>query len=111
MRCNDLTPPVTMESVILKDPKGALVTVPAATDDGLKLDGSYGSCFTGSSTAPQRVKPLPWGHYTLVLQGKQMGMVAFCQSFEVFVPPGTAPQTYELVVNPYDPSGDAGACP
>ena len=111
-RCNDLTPPVVMESFTLKDSKGASVTMPAATDDGLKLDGSFGSCFTASSTAPQRVKPLPWGHYTLTLQGKQMGMVAFCQSFDLFVPPGTAPQTYELVVNAYDPNADGGVtCP
>ena len=109
-RCNDIGPSI-MESVTLKDSKGALVTMPAATDDGLKLDGTFGSCFTGSSTAPQRVKPLTWGHYTLVLQAKVTGAVAFCQSYDVFVPPGTAPQTYELVVNPYDPSADAGACP
>jgi hypothetical protein len=111
MRCNDLTPPVTGESVILKDSKGALVTTPATTDDNLKLDGTFGSCFTGSSTAPQRVKPLPWGHYTLVLQGKQMGTAAYCQSFEVFVPPGASPMTYELVVNAFDSNGDGGSCP
>jgi hypothetical protein len=111
-RCNDVSPPTVMESFTLKDAKGALVTTPAATDDGLKLDGTYGSCFTASSTAPQRVKPLPWGHYTLTLQGKQMGMVAFCQSFDLFVPPGPAPQTYELVVNAYDPNADGGVtCP
>src|SRR6185437_5519313 len=99
------------ESFTLKDAKGNLVTAPAMTDDGLKLDGTFGSCFTGSSTAPQRVKPLTWGHYTLILQAKTMGAVAYCQSFDVFVPPGTAPQTYELVVNPFDPMSDAGACP
>jgi cysteine-rich repeat protein len=111
-RCNDLTPPVTMEAVILKDAKGVAVTAPMATDDGLKLDGSFGSCFTGSLTAPQRVKPLVWGHYTLTLQGKRMGSVAFCKSFELFVPPGTAPQTYEIVVDPYDPASDGGTtCP
>jgi cysteine-rich repeat protein len=109
-RCNDIGPSI-MESVTLKDAKGALVTTPAMTEDGLKLDGSFGACFTGSSTAPQRVKPLPWGHYTLALQAKVMGMVSFCESFEVFVPPGSAPETYELVVNGFDPSGDAGACP
>ena len=109
-RCNDIGASI-MESVTLKDSKGALVTTPATTEDGLKLDGTFGSCFTGSSTAPQRVKPLTWGHYTLILQAKVMGAVAFCQSFDMFVPPGDAPQTYELVVNPYDPSADAGACP
>ncbi len=110
-RCNDFMPAIMGESVTLKDGKGALVTSPSMTEDGLKLDGTFGSCFTGSSTAPQRVKPLPWGHYTLVLQAKAMGMVAFCQAFEVFVPPGSSPETNELVVNAFDPSGDAGACP
>src|SRR6185369_14925046 len=107
-----MTPPVVMESYTLKDSTGAAVTMPAATDDGLKLDGSFGSCLTASSTSPQRVKPLPWGHYTLTLQGKQMGVVAYCQSFDLFVPPGTALQTYELVVNAYDPNADGGVtCP
>ena len=100
-----------MEAVTLWDAHGALVTMPAATNDGLKLDGTFGSCFTGSSTAPQRVKPLTWGHYKLALQGKAMGGVAFCKTFDLFVPPGSAPQTYEIVVDPFDPSGDAGACP
>lgn len=110
-RCNDVGPSI-MESVTLKDSKGALVTTPATTDDGLKLDGMFGACFTASSTAPQRVKPLTWGHYTLILQAKVMGMVTFCQSFDVFVPPGTSPQTYTLVVNPYDPNADGGTtCP
>jgi cysteine-rich repeat protein len=110
-RCNDVSPSVMQESVILKDSTGAVVTTPAMTDDGLKLNGMFGSCLTASSTSPQRVKPLTWGHYTLILQGKAMGMVAYCKSFDLFVPPGNAPQTYELVVNAFDPSGDAGACP
>ena len=74
-RCNDVGPSI-MESVTLKDSKGAVVTTPAATDDGLKLDGTFGACFTASSTAPQRVKPLTWGHYTLILQAKVMGRSA-----------------------------------
>jgi len=110
-RCNDISPSL-QESFMLKDASGAQVTMPAATDDNLKLDGSFGNCFTASSTSPQRVKPLTWGHYTLTLQGKTMGTVAFCQSFDVFVPPGVAPQTYELVVNAYDPNTDGGVtCP
>jgi len=110
MRCNDVGPSI-MESVTLTDAKGVVVTSPAATDDGLKLSGMFGACFTGSSTAPQRVKPLPWGHYTLALQAKVMGAVAYCQSFDVFVPPGTSPMTYELVVNAFDSNGDGGSCP
>jgi hypothetical protein len=109
-RCNDIGPSI-MESVTLKDSTGALVTTPSMTDDGLKLSGLFGACFTASSTTPQRVKPLTWGHYTLILQAKVTGMVAYCQSFDLFVPPGTTPQTYELVVNPFDPNADGGACP
>jgi hypothetical protein len=111
-RCNDLTPPVTMEGVILRNAQGQIVTTPTTTEDGLKLDGTLGSCFTGSSTAPQRVKPLTWGHYTLTLQGKMMGSIAFCKTFPLFVPPGAAPQTYALVVDAYDPNADGGStCP
>jgi len=108
-RCNDVG--VTMESIILKDKSGAPVTTPSMTDDGLKLDGTFGSCFVGSSTAPQRVKPLTWGHYFVTLQGKTAAQ-QFCQTFEVFVPPGTTPATNELVVNAYDPNADGGTtCP
>ena len=109
MRCNDAS--VTMESVTLKDSTGALVTTPSATNDGLKLDGTFGACFTASSTAPQRVKPLTWGHYTVTLQGKTNAGAVFCQAFQVFVPPGSDPATNVLVVNAYDASADAGVCP
>jgi cysteine-rich repeat protein len=109
-RCNDAS--VTMEAVILKDHTGTAVTTPAMTDDGLKLDGMFGSCFTASSTAPQRVKPLTWGHYFVNLQGKTTAGMMYCQTFEVFVPPGPAPATNVLVVNPYDPNADGGmTCP
>jgi cysteine-rich repeat protein len=110
-RCADVSPAVTMEAVTLKDVHGAPVTTPSMTNDGLTLDGTFGACVSHSSTAPQVVKPLTWGHYTLALQGKTSAGVTFCQSFDLFVPPGSAPQTYELVVNPYDPSADAGVCP
>ncbi len=109
-RCNDIGASI-MESVILKNAQGVVITTPAMTDDGLKLDGTYGACLTASSTSPQRVKPLTWGHYTLILQAKVMGMVGFCQSFDLFVPPGTTPQTYELVVGAFDPNADGGTCP
>ncbi|MCA1663550.1 MAG: hypothetical protein LC659_04660 [Myxococcales bacterium] len=109
-RCNSIGPSI-MESVTLTDAKGVVVTSPAATDDGLKLNGTFGACFTGSSTAPQRVKPLPWGHYTLALQARVAGAVAYCQSFELFVSPGSTPQTYELVVNAFDATSDGGSCP
>ena len=40
------------------------------------------------------------------------GTVAYCQTFDMFVPPGTAPQTYSLVVNAYDANADGGVtCP
>ena len=109
-RCNDVG--VTMEAVILKDAQGVAVTSPAMTDDGLKLNGTFGACFTASSTAPQRVKPLTWGHYKLTLQGKTSTSATFCKAFDLFVPPGAAPQTYALVVDPFDPNADGGmACP
>ena len=101
-----------MESLILKDHTGAIVTSPMMSDEGLKLDGTFGPCFTASSTTPERVKPLTWGHYTLTVQGRMGGTVASCQTFDMFVPPGSSPQTYSLVVNAYDANADGGAtCP
>ena len=109
-RCNDAS--VTMEAITLKDHAGALVTSPSMTQDMLKLDGTFGACFTGSISAPQRVIPLTWGHYTVTLQGKTAAGPQFCQAFEVFVPPGADPATNSLVVGAYDPNADGGmACP
>ncbi len=113
-RCNETTPVTMSESVILKDANHMPVTTPSMTDDGLKLDGTFGACLEASTTAPQRVTPLQWGHYFVTLQGKASAAaaVSFCQTFEVFVPPGVDPATNELVVGAYDPTADGGAtCP
>jgi cysteine-rich repeat protein len=113
-RCNESTPVIMSESVILKDANHMPVTTPPMTADGLKLDGTFGACLEASSTAPQKVIPLPWGHYFVTLQGKASlaAAVSFCQTFEVFVPPGQDPATNALVVGAYDPTADGGAtCP
>src|SRR5262249_31385893 len=103
---------ITAESVILKDHSGALVTSPAMTEDNLKLDGTFGACFTGSSTSPQRVTPLTWGHYTLTLQGKTSAGIAFCQACGVLVRPGPSRAPNERVVNAYAPNAAGGVpCP
>lgn len=109
-KCTDVG--LTMEQVTLKNASGAPVTTPTMTSDGLKVNGPFGGCFSKDATTLfQRIGPLPWGHYTLGLVGKAMGSVSFCKSFEVFVAPGPSPMTYELIVDAYDPNGDAGVCP
>ncbi len=113
---------VNLEQVLLKDGKGVAVTMPAKTSDGTPINGGFGQCFSADATTLyQRVGSpegdmspavmLPWGHYTLTLVGKGPMSVQFCKSFELFVPPGVSPMTYELVVDPFDPNSDAGACP
>jgi hypothetical protein len=113
---------VAMEQVLLKNANGVAVTMPPKTSDGININGNFGSCFSSDATTLyQRVGSpgsdmtpgvlLRWGHYTLTLVGKGPMQVAFCRSFDIFVPPGVAPMTYELVVDAYDPSSDAGTCP
>lgn len=108
-RCADAG--VTKEAVTIVDSKGAAVTMPAMTSDGLAIDGSFGSCFTASQTTQfERLGPMTWGHYTITIQGKGPMGVQFCKAFPVFVAPNDS-LTNELVVDAYDPSSDAGACP
>jgi hypothetical protein len=81
------------------------------TSDGLSINGGFGTCFSkDTNTLFQRIGPLPWGHYFLTLVGKTATGVGFCKTFELFVAPGVSPMTYELVVDPFDPSGDGGSC-
>ena len=109
-KCADSS--VNMEQVTLKNMAGMAVTMPSLTSDGLKVNGSFGTCFAkDTATLFQQIKPLPWGHYMLGLVGRGPMQVSFCKTFEVFVAPGVSPMTYELVVDPYDPNGDAGVCP
>jgi cysteine-rich repeat protein len=108
-KCADSS--VSMEQVTLKNMSGMAVSTPAMTSDGLKVNGPMGPCFAKDATTLfQRIGPLPWGHYMLGLVGKNSA-VAFCKTFELFVAPGVSPETYELIIDPYDPNGDAGACP
>lgn len=108
-KCADAS--VSMEQVTLKDSTGAQVNMPKQTLDGLKINGPFGGCFSKDTTTLfQRIGPLPWGHYTLGLAGKTSA-VGFCKTYELFVAPGVSPMTYELVVDAYDPNGDAGVCP
>jgi len=109
-RCGDAG--VTMEAVILKDANGALVTSPAATDDGLALNGTFGPCYSASAAKPQRIAPLPWGHYTLSLEGETSAGLAFCEAFQLFVAPGSDSAINEILVDTFDPTNDAGVtCP
>jgi cysteine-rich repeat protein len=104
------TASVNMEGVTLTTPAGAPVA--GMTDDGLKLDGTYGTCFVKSGSMPsqQVTGTLPWGHYNLTLTGKAAaGALAFCKKFDVFVGAGTATNVYELMVDAAN--ADLGPCP
>jgi cysteine-rich repeat protein len=103
---------VNQEQVLLVDKGGAQVKTPSTTSDGIKINSGFGTCFARDATTLfQRIGPLPWGHYTLTLVGKGPMGAMFCKPFPLFVAPGVAPMTYELAVDAFDPSGDAGACP
>ena len=105
---------VKLEALYLRDAKGQPVTMPDKTSDGLKLDGSFGPCFSkDATTLYERFGPLTWGHYTLTVVGKDAGgMVAYCKASELFVEPGITPQTWEVTVDALDPNADGGAaCP
>jgi hypothetical protein len=107
--CDKANPPVTLEGVTLKTPMGQLVA--GMTTQGHKLDGTFGSCFSETTTEMfERIPDLPWGHYNLTLTGKVSGGgLGYCRRFDVFVGPGVANTTYQLVVDPAN--ADAGACP
>jgi cysteine-rich repeat protein len=92
---------------------GSTTPVAMMTNDGMKLDGTQGNCFTGTDTMPQEVKSMPWGHYDLVVTGKVGGTVSFCRKFDIFVGVGVAVPTYDLVVTPpmADADGGAATCP
>lgn len=104
---------VTNEALILKDPQGKPVTMPAMTSDGLKVDGTFGKCFSkDAKTLYERIGPLPWGHYSLTIMGRAMGELTHCKTFALFLAPGIDTPTYELTVDAYDAGVDGGAtCP
>jgi hypothetical protein len=82
------------------------------TSAGHRLDGTLSDCFSESVMTPfESVPALTWGHYNLTLTGKLSGgALAYCKTFDVFVGPGVANPTYELIVDPAN--NDAGvACP
>jgi hypothetical protein len=100
---------VTQESLTFKNMNGL---VAGMTVDGLKLDGTFGPCFTKSGTVSRQeiMGTLPWGHYSLGIQGKDAtGAITYCTDFDVFVGAGTATNVYDLVIAAAN--ADAGACP
>jgi cysteine-rich repeat protein len=110
--CASASPAVTMETVTLT-PMGSTTPVAGMTVDGLKLDGTPGACFvkSGSASAERVSMMLPWGHYNLSIGGKAGSYLAYCKTFDVFVPAGPAPNAYELVVDAANPDAGAGSCP
>ncbi len=110
--CTSANPTVAQEAVTLSKMG---TPVAGMTLDGLSLDGTFGPCFMHSTSASaQKVSmQLPWGHYDLTLQGKDGGgALAYCQKYDVFVPAGTAPNAYELVVQSVGAENpDGGSCP
>jgi cysteine-rich repeat protein len=116
--CSGATPPVSMESLELRTLAGT--AVPGSTLIGSpgtaahNLDGTYGACFDKTMMSLQlfeKVPNLAWGHYQVILRGKDStGAVAYCKKFDdLFVGPGIQNPTYELIVPAAD--ADMGPCP
>jgi cysteine-rich repeat protein len=109
---------VSMESIAVLTKAGTPVTGstlignPGTTEHN--LDGTYGACFDKTMMSLQlfeKVPNLTWGHYQVILRGKDStGAVAYCKKFDdLFVGPGIQNPTYELVVPAAD--ADMGPCP
>jgi hypothetical protein len=78
------------------------------------LDGTYGACFDKSMMSLnlfEKVNSLTWGHYSVIIRGKDSGGVeAYCtKAPDLFVGPGITNPTYEVIVTAAN--ADAGACP
>jgi cysteine-rich repeat protein len=116
--CTGASPVVDQESIELRKMDGTpvpgftMIGIPAMNDHN--LDGTYGTCFDKAQVPLQlfeKVPNLTWGHYQVILRGKQnAGPVSYCQKFDdLFVGPGIQNPTYELIVNAAD--ADMGPCP
>jgi hypothetical protein len=107
--CTDVTPAVAQQSLKLT-PRGSTTPVTHTTVSGKPLDGTNAACFMKTGTMSyERIDLLPWGYYDLSVTGMAGGVMAYCQKFDVFVGPGVATPTYELVAPAA--STDGGACP
>jgi hypothetical protein len=93
--CANAAPPVAMESILLL-PDGSATPVPGMTLGGTKLDGTPGSCYTGTIAAPyEQIQGLTWGLYHLAVYDKP----GFCLPLRpVFVLPGTTTNLYSITV-------------
>jgi cysteine-rich repeat protein len=109
---------VAQESIELRTMAGAPVagmTLVGAQQMPLhNLDGTYGTCFDktqGMLMLFEDVPNLTWGHYQVILRGKDAGgAVAFCKKVDdVFVGPGIQNPTNEIIVPAAD--ADMGPCP
>jgi hypothetical protein len=82
------------------------------------LDGTVSGCFVQMGTdLTEKAPGLAWGHYDMTITGtlttSAQGTVDFCQKFGVFVGPGVANPSFQLVVPraSVDPDGGASSCP
>ena len=109
---------VAQESIELRTKAGVLV--PGMTLIGSpgtaehNLDGTYGPCFDKTMASLQlfeKVPNLTWGHYQIILRGKDAGgAVTYCKKVDdVFVGPGIQNPTNEVLVSAAD--ADMGPCP
>jgi cysteine-rich repeat protein len=116
--CAGASPPVAQESFELRTMAGAPVA--GMTQIGQmpmnlhNLDGTYGTCFDksqGNLQIFEYVSNLPWGHYQLILRGKDSGgTIAYCKKVDdIFVGPGIQNPTNEVIVPAAD--ADMGPCP
>jgi len=101
---------VTQQTLKMTLP-GSSTPVAMMTMSGEALDGSPKSCFTGTTSMPDRVAMMPWGHYDVTVTGLVGSTLTWCKKFDIFVGVGVATPTYDLVVDPLS-VGDGGMpCP
>jgi hypothetical protein len=89
---------------------GSTTPIAMMTMSGESLDGTQANCFTASSSMPDRVAMMDWGHYDLTVTGKVGSMINYCRKFDIFVGVGIATPTYDLVVDALSTDGGT-PCP
>jgi len=82
------------------------------------LDGTPTGCFVPmGNDLTEKAPTLPWGHYDMTITGTKttsaQGTIDFCGKYDVFVGPGVANPSFQLVVASTGAGADggAGACP
>jgi cysteine-rich repeat protein len=109
------------ETSVWLTPRGSTtpVTKTTSTTPMRMLDGTRTpGCFVpAGNDLTEKAPTLPWGHYDMTITGRKAssapGTIDFCGKYGVFVGPGVANPSFQLVVPAAAAGvdGGAGACP